>query len=116
MAPLGNTLSKAERLSGEKAVSELIAGGSWGSCGCLKYCWAERGTEGSRLMVSVPKRLFKRAVRRNLLKRRIREAYRIQKPAGIDILIQFNSPEPESFERIRSDVSTLLSRIDAARK
>ena len=33
------------------------------------------------MAVSVPKRLFKKAVDRNLLKRRIREAYRLQKPA-----------------------------------
>ncbi len=32
------------------------------------------------MAVSVPKRLFKRAVDRNLMKRRIREAYRLQKP------------------------------------
>lgn len=31
------------------------------------------------MAVSVPKRLFKRAVDRNLLKRRIREAYRLNK-------------------------------------
>ncbi len=38
------------------------------------------------MAVSVPKRLFKRAVDRNLLKRRIRESYRMQKPELFEFL------------------------------
>ena len=38
------------------------------------------------MAVSVPKRLFKRAVDRNLLKRRIREVYRYRKPDLYDLL------------------------------
>lgn len=40
------------------------------------------------MAVSVPKRLFKRAVDRNLLKRRIREAYRLNKHVLYDLLLQ----------------------------
>jgi len=42
------------------------------------------------MAVSVPKRLFKRAVDRNLLKRRIREAYRLNKRVLYDLLVQDN--------------------------
>jgi ribonuclease P protein component len=42
------------------------------------------------MAVSVPKRLFRRAVDRNLLKRRIREAYRLNKRIVYDLLQQDN--------------------------
>lgn len=67
-----------------------------------------------RILVSVPKRCFKRAVKRNLLKRRIREAYRIQKLPGVDVMFQYNSPELADFAAVRADVTAILSRIQAA--
>lgn len=74
-----NTLKKEERLSGKTAVSALMARGKWGHLGHFKYCVLGNGLDFCRILVSVPKRNFKRAVKRNLLKRRIREAYRLQK-------------------------------------
>ena len=49
---------------------------------------AEEGPFPVSMGVSVPKRLFKRAVDRNLLKRRIREAYRLNKHGLYDLLLQ----------------------------
>lgn len=67
------------------------------------------------MMVSVPKRLFKRAVKRNLLKRRIREAYRTRKDllvsAPADVMFVYNSKEILDFESIRSQVESILKRI-----
>ena len=81
MAPA--TLPKSERLCGKKPVAALMDRGKGGVAGCLRYRFLRReGPEAdapARILVSVPKRSFKRAVKRNLLKRRIRESYRLQK-------------------------------------
>ena len=121
MASTSHTFPKAERISGVKDVAALLAGGKWMRSELLKACYMRNGLEFSRIVVSVPKRLFKRAVKRNLLKRRIREAYRLQKellmPAGsgasfgFDILLQYNSPEVAEFAAIRDNVATVLRRI-----
>ena len=66
-------------------------------------------------MVSVPKRFFKRAVKRNLLKRRLREAYRTQKellgPSSIDVLFLYNSKEVLDFLSIKEEVASVLKKI-----
>ncbi len=120
MESTGNSLSRGERLRGKNDISRLIAQGRRGSCSCLHYCWvAPNGAETDRIVVSVPKKLFKRAVRRNLLKRRIREAYRTQKSllgaaeGHRDILFLYNSPEVLPFETIRAAVAEVLTRLAA---
>ena len=73
------------------------------------------------MAVSVPKRLFKHAVDRNLLKRRIREAYRLHKPelfaslgkAGIhcQMVIQFRGREIESYHSIEEKLQDALKKL-----
>jgi len=121
MISQGNTLSKAERLSGKKSIEALLSDGRWGKCGCLKYCFLATSAEGQepaagRIMISVPKRLFKRAVKRNLLKRRIREAYRSSKICGFDILFQYNSAELCDYASIKEAVDSILERLSSQKE
>ena len=108
-------LPKSERLCGLKAVGELFQTGKSASAGCLrcKYLLREDG-EASRIVVSVPKRSFKRAVKRNLLKRRIRESYRRQKALlgpGVDILFIYTAAEVLPYEVVYADMATLLHTV-----
>lgn len=110
-------LPKSERLCGLKAVGELFQTGKSASAGCLrcKYLLREDG-EVSRIVVSVPKRSFKRAVKRNLLKRRIRESYRRQKALlgpGVDILFIYTAAEVLPYEVIYADMASLLQGVFA---
>ena len=77
-----NTLHKGERLRGEQVISYLFDHGNIFFQAPYKVCWLkipETGLFPSRFAVSVPKRRFKRAVKRNLLKRRTREVFRTNK-------------------------------------
>ena len=116
---MDGTLTKSERLSGQTAVSDLMKRGRWGTAGCLKYCYLmhDDGTL-NRIMVSVPKKNFKRAVKRNLLKRRIRESSRTQKgllsvAGSVDVLFYYNSKDVLGSEIVRKDVAQVLSNLSA---
>lgn len=114
-----NGLSKKERLCNVKAIGTLVAKGRYVSHGSLRCCYllTDSAEEQNicRIVVSVPKRLFKRAVKRNLLKRRIREAYRLQKSllesCNADLMFVYCSKEVASFQDIYSDMTVLLKRI-----
>jgi len=88
-----HTLSKTERLKSYKRIRILFAQGQKFKVFPVVVYFLLRvekvdGVEGILQMgVSVGKRHFKRAVDRNLLKRRIREAYRKQKHELKDFLI-----------------------------
>ena len=68
-------------------------------------------------MVSVSKRYFKRAVKRNRIKRQLREAYRQQKElllpleSGIDIAFLWNSDEILPTSKVFQKMQNLLQRI-----
>jgi ribonuclease P protein component len=115
-SPQSHTLTKEERLCGKTTVSALISSGKWGAMPHLRYCWlAGHETGLNRIMVSVPKKFFKRAVKRNLLKRRMREAYRLQKElltaTGIDLLLTYSHSEVADFATIYAEVTDILGRI-----
>lgn len=79
------SLGKEERITGKKRVEQLFGGGNSHSLSAFPlrvvYTVQERpeGEASVLMMVSVPKRFFKRAVKRNRIKRQLRECYRRNK-------------------------------------
>ena len=113
---------KKEKLCGKTAISNLLAEGKHGNVPGLRYLFlAENGLDHSRLMISVPKKSFKRAVKRNLLKRRIRESWRKQKhmltaDSGSDILIMYPSKEIMSYEEIHTAVGAIIEKLNRTKR
>ncbi|MBR3432137.1 MAG: ribonuclease P protein component [Bacteroidaceae bacterium] len=113
------TLSKQERLCSRKALEELFAGSSKSILAYpVRAVFQKTEETGIRIMVSVSKRFFKRAVKRNRIKRQLREAYRLNKrilqPAegGLNIAFLWNSNELLPTPRVTEKMKTLLSKIN----
>lgn len=116
------TLKKKERLSVGTDLSRLFASGRYGITDGFRYCY-RIGNElpFNRIVVSVPKKCFRRAVKRNLLKRRIREAYRLNKNllpvnaerGGTDILFIYSSKDILDFNAVVLSVRNILEGLAA---
>jgi len=86
------TLGKEERITSRKLIDMLFNGGQSHSMAAfpLRLVYLEKEREGAcppaQMLVSVPKRCFKRAVKRNRVKRQVREAFRHHKHLIGDVL------------------------------
>lgn len=84
------TFPKEERLSWKRYIDKLFAEGESFVAFPLRvvYCQLEEPTMGvpAAMLVSVPKKKFRRAVLRNRIKRLTREAYRLRKQVLLDAL------------------------------
>ena len=114
-----HTLPKKERLCGKTGISRLLNNGKHGNIPGFRYCYLiGNELDFNRIMVSVPKKIFKRAVKRNLLKRRIRESWRLQKMSlntkGVDILFTYSTKEILDQNTIQDAVSKIIEKVNKA--
>lgn len=116
------TFTKAERLCSKVVIEKVFTTGKTIVQPSFKLFWlaAEPGQAYPiQVVITVPKRNFKRAVDRNKLKRRIREAYRKQKDlvykqAGekrYSIMISYTGKNIVEYKEIEQKIGSLLQRF-----
>ena len=91
------TLSKSERLNSKKLIERLFAGGNKSFPAFpLRVVYMpltpEENPADASILISVPKKRFKHAVKRNHVKRQVREAYRHNKYILLNALKAKESP------------------------
>ena len=114
------SLPRTERLRSFGAVRRLFEQGESGFVFPFRYVWfAETDALPTvEVLFSVPKRFHKRANKRNLLRRRTKEAYRLQKqllaniePVNLDLAFIYSSKEVLPYKTISRAVRKILETI-----
>lgn len=125
-----NSFPKAEHLCGEKRIARLFSEGDAFIVYPLRVVFSVLPEEDNcpvKVMVNVPKKRFKRAVKRNRLKRLMREAYRQNKHTLVEVVqkknmqmhVAFNYVSDEELEfdfvekRMRKTLERLKEKVDA---
>ena len=112
--------TKAERLSSKKEITALFNEGKSFAISHIRVVYRFLPKQEERpnaILISVPKKYFKHAVDRNLLKRRIREAYRLNKgllqsmPARVEFMLLYQKRRIATFAEIEEIVKKALERI-----
>lgn len=120
-----NTFPLKEHLKSKRVIERLYAKGASVTAYPLRAVFIEQEElePTAAILISVAKKRFKHAVDRNLVKRRIREAYRTSKHPFVEVLqthgkklavaILYIDTRHNSTEFIRRKMEKLLSGITA---
>lgn len=114
------TLGSEKRLKSRKKIERLFVSGNRIQKFPLRAVYRREPTESSgfQIAVSVPKKLFKRAVDRNLLKRRIREAFRLNQhqlelKQKVEIMFIYSAKEIQDFDQIEKAMLVLIDSLNS---
>lgn len=116
------TFNKTERLCSKTAIDELFAKGKSKTQFPIKLIYKTTEFESLfpvKAMFVVPKKKHKRANKRNILKRRMREVYRLQKHElyrtlnviKLDVMFLYLSTDVLEYDVIAKSMTTLLNNL-----
>ena len=120
-------LNKDEKLTSRTAINLLFGEGKSLMAFPVRAAYRLRpaGEHPVQFLISIPKKRIRRAVNRVMLRRRIREAYRLNrrelllakldgKNCGVDIAFVYLDNSPAPYDVINEKMRLLLSRIATA--
>lgn len=118
------TFTKSERLCSKVIIDKVFETGRIIAGPSFKLLWLEapeNAEQPAQVVITVPKRTFKRAVDRNLLKRRIREAYRKNKgsmyeaisPKAIYLVLLYTGRNIAEYKEVEEKIIKMLQRLTA---
>lgn len=117
------------RLKSQKAIDNLFGRVPHGmpsarisSCLCypLRAVWTEPyqrtdSYNGTRILISVPKKRLRHAVQRVTMRRRVREAWRLQRHQGgdinLDIAFIYVANKVENYSKVSNAISKIIGKL-----
>jgi len=120
-----NKFPKHERLNSSKQIATLLSGGNKLHVYPFRVLWMQSSPSTAPFHMeaafSVPKRKFKKAVWRNRIKRKMREAFRLEKEAfkaylaegagDLSMLIIYTPRKEENYRVIHQGMHEMLEEI-----
>lgn len=112
-----SVFKKESRLCSQKRIEELFKGGKHHYSSLFRLSTLPGAAPNSRVVISVPKRNFKKAVERNRIKRIIREVIRkshflSSSTPPLDIAILFRGKELPSYKEVEESLNNVLEKIE----
>jgi ribonuclease P protein component len=117
------TLGKAEKLKSRKSIDLLFKEGQRFGVGSIRVLYKPATQPGVRMGVGVSARVIKLAVKRNRIKRLLREAFRLQKATlqwtgatttGLDLFFIYTASEESSFAILYEQMEKALTKLNQA--
>jgi ribonuclease P protein component len=115
------TLHKKQRLKSHKKIEKLFNSGLRFGVAPFRVVYQLEAATGLQMGVTVPSKIFKKAVDRNRVKRLTREAYRLQcKPLqnllaqqqkGLSVFFIYTDKHLPDWELVRSKMPVILNKL-----
>lgn len=112
---MNQSLTKAEKLKSAERISQVYREGKKLKQSFLLLFYLPSQTENHRIAVAVPKRRVALAVKRNRIKRQLREAYRrakhrLPETPPCDFIVMYLGSDPPDAQKLERAFDKLLAK------